>query len=138
MTALPTVARQRNLNQPISEAQPGGQGRPARAERSEPRSGALDGPAKRSYTTPSTSRAATPTDWVEKVRRSIKGSDTPHMTGALRQRAARRSEPIAALERIRMRAVRIAPLAVSAAFALAPARGADRVARRLLMRSTRP
>jgi hypothetical protein len=31
------VARQRNLTQPISAAQPGGQGRPARAEHSEPR-----------------------------------------------------------------------------------------------------
>jgi hypothetical protein len=31
------VARQRNLTPPISEAQPGSQGRPARAERREPR-----------------------------------------------------------------------------------------------------
>jgi len=40
-TAIPAVsfpqevARQRNLSQPISEAQPGSPGRPVRAERSE-------------------------------------------------------------------------------------------------------
>jgi len=73
------VARQRNLTQPISEAQTGSQGRPARAERSEPRSGALDGPAKRSY--PDNHGPATsPERWVEKVARSIKGSETPHIS----------------------------------------------------------
>jgi hypothetical protein len=74
--ALPAVARQRNLTQPISAAQPGSQGRPDRAERREPRSGALDGPAKRSYT--HHEPAPRPERWVEKVARSIKGSDTPH------------------------------------------------------------
>ena len=39
----------RNPSLPSSEAEPGGQGRPDRAERSEPRSGALDGRAERSY-----------------------------------------------------------------------------------------
>ena len=73
------VARQRNLTQPISAAQPGGQGRPARAERSEPRSGALDGPAKRSYPPSNHRPARVPKRWVEKVARSIKGSDTPHI-----------------------------------------------------------
>jgi hypothetical protein len=91
------VARQRNLTRPISEAQPGGQGRPDRAECSEPRSGALDGPAQRSYTPrlavgarpprgtngteidQPTRPPATPVDWVEKVGRSIKGSDTPQL-----------------------------------------------------------
>ena len=35
-----------------SEAEPGGQGRPDRAERSDPRSGVLDGRAQRSYIAP--------------------------------------------------------------------------------------
>jgi hypothetical protein len=47
--SAPKAARQRNHTLPISAAQPGSQRRPARAERSEPHSGALDGPAKRSY-----------------------------------------------------------------------------------------
>jgi len=38
------AARQRNLNPPISEAQPGSPGRSDRTERSEPRSGAVDLP----------------------------------------------------------------------------------------------
>ena len=37
------------LTSPISEAQPGSQGQPDRAEQRSPRSGALDSPAKRSY-----------------------------------------------------------------------------------------
>ena len=37
------------LTRPVSEAQPGRPGQPDRAERSEPHSGALDSPAKRSY-----------------------------------------------------------------------------------------
>jgi hypothetical protein len=54
MTA-PTVARRDpgqlccRLDRPISEAWPGGPGQPDRAKRSEPRSGALDGRATRSY-----------------------------------------------------------------------------------------
>ena len=39
----------RNPSLTLSEAEPGGQGRPDRAERSEPRSGALDRRAERSY-----------------------------------------------------------------------------------------
>ena len=39
----------RNRSLPPSEAEPDGQGRPDRAERSEPQSGALDGWAERSY-----------------------------------------------------------------------------------------
>jgi hypothetical protein len=76
------AARQRNLTRPISEAQPGGQGRPARAERREPRSGDLDGPAQRSYTPHNHEPATAPERWVEKVARSIKGSDTPHLQAA--------------------------------------------------------
>jgi hypothetical protein len=72
------AARQRNLTQPISAAQPGSQGRSDRTQRSWPRSGALDGPAKRSYTPINHEPATSPIRWVENVARSIKGSDTPH------------------------------------------------------------
>ncbi len=71
------AARQRNLTQPVSEAQPGGQGRPDRAKHSEPRSGALDGLAQRSYTPDNHGPATAPERWVERVARSIKSSDTP-------------------------------------------------------------
>jgi hypothetical protein len=94
------AARQRNLTQPNSEAQPGGRGPPVRAERREPRSGALDGLAERSYTPglavgaralrrahrtetdQPTGPPATPVDWVRKPGCSIKGSDTPHTPGS--------------------------------------------------------
>ena len=89
MTAdMPPAGPLPALDQHISAAQPGAPGQPDRAEPSEPRSGALDRPAKRSY----------PTDWqrtsvwptinpnpmtdpetgcVEHARNSEKDSDTP-------------------------------------------------------------
>ncbi len=78
----PTAARQRNLTPHTSAAQPRSQGRPTTPEPSAtPHAAALDGPAKRSYTPTNHRRAAAPERWVEKVARSIKGSDTPHPTG---------------------------------------------------------
>src|SRR3954471_20124243 len=74
--SVPPGARQRNLTQPTSAAQPGSQGRSDRTRLSRPRSGALDGPAKRSYTPTNHAPATPPERWVERVARSIKASDT--------------------------------------------------------------
>ena len=73
----------------ISAAQPDCPGQPHRAEPSEPQSGALDRPAKRSYPTAGqvqpTDVLSTPTPMtdpetgcVEHARISEKDSDTPH------------------------------------------------------------
>ena len=75
---------------PISAAWPGSPGQPDRAERSEPRSGALDGPATRSYPSRHGSRTINhnhanrpvtnpETGCVKHAPISAKDSDTGHL-----------------------------------------------------------
>ena len=80
------------LTSRISAAQPGCQGQPDRAEPREPRSGALDRPAKRSYAVAHAPRTAyhpdptamthtTETGCVKHAQISEISSDTPHYSG---------------------------------------------------------